>query len=157
MNIKSKPENLSGNHIHLHFFLHSVHKYTNICERIDLLCLKRGTGPSERGLLHICFHLLLKCVHIYIDIYDDIGLMVLNGIVVVKGGIYTISISISFWIVFTNTQTLYSGGIDLFALNEEVVFEGGSPPYWSPYLSSSAYELCSQIHRHLWCHRVVGT
>ena len=37
--IKGKPDNLSGNHLHLNLFLNSVNKYRDIYDSIHLLAL----------------------------------------------------------------------------------------------------------------------
>ena len=75
-------------------------------------------------------------------LYVGLCLLALKGIEVVKRGVYFISISISFLLVFKNTWSLYDG-IDLQALAWEVVLGRlGCIPYSSPY------ELYSQIHRH---------
>ena len=49
---------------------------------------------------HINF--FMNCVHKYTDIYDGTGLLALKGVVVVQR--WVLFISISFWIVFTNTD-----------------------------------------------------
>ena len=49
------------------------------------------------------FHLFLNSVHKYTGIYDDTSLLAFKEIMMLAMGVY--SLSISFWTVFTNTQT----------------------------------------------------
>ena len=44
MSIQGKPDKFSDKPSHLHLFLNSVHKYTDIYDNISLVALTRGSG-----------------------------------------------------------------------------------------------------------------